>query len=251
MHGSGFGGIQCGACESVARALLYVSPMSATTTVTRIACLLLAASGALVACSAAPSLEDEEGVSEGQATRGRDSGSPVFGGTSGSGGNGIDGGSSSSCLKAKTDGTRVPVYLSFVFDKSLSMGGGRFQACGSALKTFFADPKSNGLNASLQFFPLSPLDCSESLYATPRVAMRELPDPSAFGQAIDAEGPNVFSTPTLPALRAAIAYLRTVKANQAAKNGGRVAIVLVTDGEPVGCGSSVSSVSKEVANVKD
>ncbi|MFO0680340.1 MAG: vWA domain-containing protein [Polyangiaceae bacterium] len=223
--------------RAVRAALVVVAPLAGIGT-------------AATACSDAPTAFDDETTSS--ATRGTSKGTkggkettPTFGGSSAS-----DGGVTGACVKAKSDGARVPTYLAFVFDKSLSMGGGRFQACGAALKSFFGDAKSNGISASLQFFPLSSLDCSDGLYATPRVSMRELPDPNAFSKAIDSEGPNTFSTPALPAIRASIQYLRGVQKAQVGKTGAKYAIVLVTDGQPLGCGSSVSSVSTEVAAVK-
>jgi hypothetical protein len=103
------------------------------------------------------------------------------------------------------------------------------------------------MSASLQFFPLSAFDCREELYATPRVSMRKLPDGQAFATAIDAEGPNTLGTPALPALKAAYAYLKG--ARQGAPAGTRTIAVLVTDGVPISCGSTVDSVSRAAAEV--
>ena len=68
--------------------------------------------------------------------------------------------------------------------------------------------------------------------------MTSLPN-GAFGTAIGNTSPGG-TTPTLPAIEGAIAYAQQVKAGLT--DNGKVAIVLVTDGDPNGCQSSVSNV---------
>ena len=75
--------------------------------------------------------------------------------------------------------------------------------------------------------------------------MRALPDSSTFAAAMKANSPGG-NTPTLPALTGAIQYAQSVEnANPLDK----VAVVLVTDGEPNDCNSTVNAVANEAASV--
>lgn len=140
------------------------------------------------------------------------------------------------------------VDLVFLVDRSGSMGDGvngdrtkKWDPVTSALKTFFADPKSKGLRASLEFFPADGNDvCNSSGYYFPAKEMTPLPA-TDFVSAIDAIAPKG-ETPTLPAIIGVIDY---VVDQMATSPSDRAAIVLVTDGEPAGCESSVKNVSTE------
>jgi len=189
----------------------------------------------LVACGSAPI--DEEVTSGGVS----------IAGTLGSSSGAIPA-DAPACVKLQTAATNVPVFLSFVFDKSLSMNFGKYEACAKGLKTFFADANTSGVQASLQFFPLSTLDCNVGHYKKPRVTMRNLPDTKTFSDAFDADGPNTLGTPMLPALRASIDYVKSFKGQAP---GAVAAVVLVTDGEPFGCldggTPAVAAAAKEAA----
>ncbi len=155
----------------------------------------------------------------------------------------------SACATSSSSAENVPVYLAFVFDRSTSMlDTGKWDASKAALTSFFTSSVTLGINASLQFFPLSK-SCSATPYATPAVAMHALPDDGAFASALDATTPDG-ETPTLPALTGAMTYAKNVRAS--IHDGGRVAVVLVTDGEPNGCASTIDSVAKLARdNAKD
>jgi uncharacterized protein YegL len=159
-----------------------------------------------------------------------------------------DGGAGSSdltkCATSSATPTPVPVSLVFIFDKSGSMDqDSKWTSCQSGLTSFFADPASAGLSASLQFFPLNN-ECNVPTYAAPAVAMRALPDSTSFANAMSANSPNG-GTPTLPALTGAIEYAQSVQKTSPAD---KVAVVLVTDGEPNDCNSSVNNVATEAAS---
>ncbi|MFZ5894645.1 MAG: vWA domain-containing protein [Myxococcota bacterium] len=180
----------------------------------------------------------------------------TFGGASaGSTGGGTSIGGS--CGSQSSQAEVVPVYLAFVFDVSGSMGKGdqpwhnkslKWDPVVAATKAFFIDSASQGLNASLTFFPTgSNSQCSQSSYRNPDVPMTALPS-TVFGKAIDAVGAQSWrgGTPTLAALQGVIS---TLKGNLMAK-AGRYAIVLVTDGYPQGCSDdSISSVVSAVSAV--
>jgi Mg-chelatase subunit ChlD len=139
------------------------------------------------------------------------------------------------------------VNLVFMLDDSGSMGlldrpehdpTRRWIPVTTALKAFFADPDSSGMNASLTFFPVDrqshpadapPNACDPLTYETPVVSRRPLPDPTSFAQAIAAITPDESGTPMRPALEGALAQAR---AAAAASDGAQSVVVLVTDGVP-------------------
>jgi hypothetical protein len=191
----------------------------------------------VVACSGdGSSFPNGDGSGNGS---GKDGGAVVFGtADSGSGS-----GDLSQCATSTATPNPVPVSLVFIFDKSGSMDDdSKWTSCQSGLTSFFADKGSSGLSASLQFFPLSN-ECGVGGYAAPAVAMRALPDSTTFATAMSANQPGG-NTPTLPALTGAIQYAQSV---QSANPGAKVAVVLVTDGEPNDCNSTVNAVANEAA----
>jgi len=147
-------------------------------------------------------------------------------------------GTGSACVSEVASAELAPTNLVFIYDKSGSMGDAatgfdpskKWIPVGTGLKEFFADGYSKTLRASLQFFPLND-DTIETTcaypYAQPTVALTSASD-AAFTQAIDATHPSG-GTPTLPALRGAIAYARQVATD---RPGDKTAVVLVSDGEP-------------------
>ena len=152
---------------------------------------------------------------------------------------------SSACVTSKAQGEGVPAFLVFMFDRSGSMNdNSKWTSCASGLKAFFADPNAQGLGASLAFFPqhiggATNASCTAGDYTTPTVPMTALPNGVQFATAID--GTQLENdTPTLPALGGAIAYAQQVSAT---KKGAKVAIVLVTDGQPNKCNSTVQAVA--------
>jgi hypothetical protein len=177
-------------------------------------------------------------------------GSTSSGGSDGSGATGSGG--VESCAAANQQAELAPVYLVFLLDESGSMGDGKngkraekWDPVTSALKAFFADPESAGITASLSLFPLNkntgtgaadqskPADCAASAYVTPEVPPTALPDDKTFAAAIaKIDPPNEFGTPTFPALSGTIEYAESLLKDDATR---KVAIVMVTDGEPYGC----------------
>ena len=157
-------------------------------------------------------------------------------------GKGGDGGVSNPCATASATPTPLPVSLVFMFDKSGSMSeNAKWPSCQQGLSAFFGDPSSVGLSASIQFFPQNSNQCSSSIYQTPTVAMHTLPDAADFNNAMKANSPGG-ETPTLPAMTGAIAYAQQIQKQQSI---GKVAVVLVTDGQPNVCGSTMQAVSVE------
>jgi hypothetical protein len=182
----------------------------------------------------------------GSSGSGTSSGSGSGGGASSGGLFGDDGGGASSggalgdaaCVTSNVGADAVPVMLVFMFDRSGSMADqSKWTSCSQGLDAFFSDPNSKGLLASLQFFAQAK-ECQAASYQTPLVPMQPLPSPS-FTSAIAGVSPNG-GTPTLPALQGAIAYAQQ---NQTINPNSKVAVVLVTDGDPNDCNSTVADVS--------
>jgi hypothetical protein len=161
----------------------------------------------------------------------------------------------SACAAFTSAATRPPAYLVFVYGRSLGMNDPigdttKWAACKTAFGSFFADPASAGIQASLTFFPkdsASSADaCSNTTYATPEVTMRALPDATAYAGAFAAGVSKSSGIPTLAAEQGAIAYALQLKAGPA--HDGKIAIVLVTDGDPQSCdGNDVTAVATSAA----
>lgn len=217
----------------------------------------------VAACSgAAPSSAFGEklapGPQPGGGSAGADAGSespgPSLGGDFADAGGSQPGPSVTACATATAAAQGLPVYLVFMFDRSGSMKfnpspNNKWDACVSGLDSFFADPGSGGIHASIQVFPYKTNECASSTYETPIVDVTALPDgTNALKNALAANGPQPsYGTPTLPALRGAIAHAQAVQAGL--KNGEKVAVVLVTDGDPNDCNSTPQNVAAAAAAV--
>lgn len=148
------------------------------------------------------------------------------------------------CKTEQVAASMLPTHLVFVFDVSGSMGAGdeawhdktlKWDPVVAATKGFFADSSSQGISASLTFFPTNDdaTKCVSNTYAKPVVPMTPLPSP-AFGQVIDKRAPDGYGTPTLPAITGALAYIHA----QQSVTPGKYVLVMATDGYPQGCGDS-------------
>jgi Mg-chelatase subunit ChlD len=207
--------------------------------------MVAVAAGSLAACGSSPAGSDFHGRSSDRGENGStETGSGQFGGNEGTNG-GVNGTGKPACATASAEGAALPVYLVFMYDRSGSMDqNNKWSSTRTAMESFFASPTASNMNASLAFFPQT--NCNPALYSAPTVAMRALPDASTFRNAIGGTGPQG-ATPTLPAVQGAIQYAQSVQ--QSITNGGKVAVVLVTDGLPDGCGSTPQNVAAEAARV--
>jgi hypothetical protein len=192
------------------------------------------------------------------------------GGFGTSGGNGANAGATSvpggdagqACAIASSAVELEPVHLAFAFDVSGSMGKGdeewhdktlKWDPVVLATRTFFEDPASSGLTASLTFFPEDGDDderCVEAAYTEPDVEMTPLPS-SDFAAAIDAIEPMSSDdwrggTPTAWVMRGTLSFVEAYRDDHP----GRFAIVLVTDGYPQGCDEADDTIEAVVAEVE-
>lgn len=151
----------------------------------------------------------------------------------------------SACATASDGAELQPISLVFMIDRSGSMKEDdgvstidvRWNPVKSGLSTFFGDPASKNISASIAFFPIggnSPT-CDSTKYQQAVVPTTQLPNAAAFSSAFNT-GPSG-KTPTEPALQGAIDAAKGVKAQ-----GKNVAVVFATDGEPNGCDSDPAGV---------
>jgi hypothetical protein len=207
-----------------------------------------------VACGSGGSSQFGDGNTLGDGTQNGGGGNGGgFGGASSGSPGGVTPGSACATSSAATNAP--PIHLVFMFDRSGSMKfnpqpNNKWDACTTGLKSFFGDPSSANFFASMQVFPSDGGNtCNVSAYQNYLVPEVTLPDSAGkLGAALDANGPQPnFGTPTLPAMKGAIGYAQGVKAKLT--NGEKVAVVLVTDGEPNDCNSNPQNVAAEAATV--
>jgi hypothetical protein len=157
-----------------------------------------------------------------------------------------------SCASTTQKAELKPLNLLVLLDRSGSMGDGvngdrtlKWDPVTAGLTAFFAAPASQGVFASLHLFPFAGSDvCNPSAYYSATVPLTALPA-TAFSGPIAAATPGG-NTPTRPAILGVIDLARELKAKDPAT---ATAIVLVTDGEPDFCNSSVDNVAFEVQKV--
>ena len=104
-----------------------------------------------------------------------------------------------------------------------------------AINQFFMDPGSAGIGVGVQFFGS---DCNASYYATPRVGIGDLPGHTGTLQAAFPLAP-FEGTATVPAMQGAVQHAREWTAQNPDS---KTVVLLVTDGLPDDCGSTVQGV---------
>jgi hypothetical protein len=144
------------------------------------------------------------------------------------------------CVGSLYTGQPVGLDIFIMFDVSGSMATKddgttmRIDAVRGAIKQFLQAPESAGLGVGIGYFGTQPLSCGCTSckpddYATPSVAVGELPgQATSLLSSLDAAKPTG-ETPTGAALRGSCRYARQVAA---ARPGHDMVILLVTDGEP-------------------
>jgi hypothetical protein len=113
----------------------------------------------------------------------------------------------------------------------------RWDAFTNAVNGFVAAPTNAGVGVGIGFFP-GAANCDPVGYAMPDVPIAALPDNAmAISNAIAANIPNG-GTPTLPALTGALDYAKAYTMNTPGRT---AAVLLVTDGVPNGCNSTIDA----------
>lgn len=195
-------------------------------------------------------------------------GSGGAGGT-GSSGNGVffDGGLSdadasttippdAACATSTTQAGLRPVDMYILFDRSASMTyKSKWNLATAALTAFFQDPASAGLNVALRFFPGNGCDkdtCDPAACSAPLVPLGQLTSSPAPADAQEQALVSASSgaTPSLhettgggTPLSAALAGAEDwATATLTARPSDKVAVILVSDGEPNGCDMSYAHI---------
>jgi hypothetical protein len=167
----------------------------------------------------------------------------------------LDAGDAGSCVPTYVNADAKTLNLLILLDKSSSTIGTKWNAAVASLSAFVADPRSAGVRVGLQFFP-RPIDatpaCSVGAYAQLRVPFTALPGGASLIQStLQAASPDGTTTPTYPALAGALLAAANEVAPRAQTDVG--AVLLVTDGEPVGpaplCGGVDPTDPVQIANV--
>jgi hypothetical protein len=150
------------------------------------------------------------------------------------------------CAGAVFEGEALPLDLLIMMDRSISMGdsqpeytlpggGTKWDAVRLGFENFFGLPEVQSLNAGIDFFGQD--DCDPQTYSTPEVAIAPITQTApAILSSYEAQAPGG-NTPIGPALEGALIHAYDWKVAHPAAE---VAVVLVTDGVPNGCGPTTS-----------
>ncbi len=191
------------------------------------------------------------------------------------GNSGFAGGLDVVCETVTHTATLRPAVLAFALDVSGSMGqldcpfwhhdpAVKWAPVVDAVKAFFERPDAAVLHASMTLFPASESQCNVASYAVPDVPLTQLPSPR-FGEVLadyEAEvgladytdpmpifgGTWRGGTPTAAALTAVTASLDVARATFPDAS---MAVVLVTDGMPAGCGDDIEHLASVIDAVSD
>ncbi len=209
---------------------------------------VLATLAALGACGGAPAATGGAGGQGGSEGGAGGEGGLSFGGSGGTGGGPVID-ESDACAKAVVVGEPVPVTMFLLFDKSGSMlDDQKWAGAKAALTAFFQNPASAGLRVALRFFPDDGCDapsCDVNACAVPLVDVGELtaspasgdPQQAALVEAVNATSPSG-ETPMYAALAGAEKWaVEHVAPTE------KMAVVLVTDGEPNGCNEDLGAIA--------
>jgi hypothetical protein len=141
----------------------------------------------------------------------------------------------------------APVAIYLVLDNSMSMDSSselstdsKWEEAVDAITTFVNDPNSADIDVAIQYFHPQGVatqadECDGIAHATPAVPAGRLPDhASAIVDSLGSAGPES-NTPTVGALTGATAYCAAFEAQNPDE---QCVVVLVTDGQPNGCGLS-------------
>jgi hypothetical protein len=140
----------------------------------------------------------------------------------------------------------APVALYIMLDNTLSMDemgttASKWEEATSALTSFVEDPASEGIDVAIQYFhPTGGTgqeadECDGAEHATPAVPMGPLPDQAPAIVDSLRSTRTALNTPTGGALTGATKYCDTFQTEHPDE---KCVVILVTDGEPHGCGLS-------------
>jgi uncharacterized protein YegL len=151
------------------------------------------------------------------------------------------------CAKVQAQAEAVPLDIFFQLDTSGSMSGGNISALTTGISNFIVDPKSQGIGASGQHFPIGGFNetCNAAEYQKLAVPWAPLPYPqfASWVKGLQADG----YTPSIPALTGAV---NACKERIAAEKSHTCAVIFVTDGQPEGnCPPTGQAAQQPLGNI--
>lgn len=152
------------------------------------------------------------------------------------------------CVTSQQKAESVPLAMLVLIDRSGSMVGEKWDAATKAIRAFADRSEVVGMKMGIQFFPaLGNTDhCDTASYKNLAVPIAPLPENVIpIQQRLAASAADGGDTPMGPALAGTIDAMRAFIAKEPMHQG---VVILVTDGEPAGCSSSVSSVAATAAS---
>ncbi|MCA9620923.1 MAG: VWA domain-containing protein [Myxococcales bacterium] len=165
-------------------------------------------------------------------------------------GNG-QGGDMDSCADLSVEPQAIPVSMYITVDKSGSMSdNNKWNNARQAFEAFFTSPDADALNVALRFWPDQGCDtsCNVGPCAQPQVPMGSLSDPAheqALIDAFNSKSPGGL-TPMEAALAGAEQYALDWQAT--AEAGGRIVVILLTDGIPTACDQNINNIASYAAD---
>jgi len=150
------------------------------------------------------------------------------------------------CVSESVTGQPVPLALVILLDRSGSMTTEMWASASNAIRSFVDRSEVVGMHVGLQFFPPVAGDqCDPNVYAALSVPMGPLPDNVLpIQQRLMSTTPNG-GTPMGAALEGGILGMRTWLKDAPPHAG---AVILVTDGDPAGCGGGIDAVASIAAS---
>jgi uncharacterized protein YegL len=150
------------------------------------------------------------------------------------------------CATAQQRADPVPLAMIVLVDRSGSMTGEKWEAATKAIRAFADRSEVVGMKMGLQFFPpiSGTTDCASKDFENLAVPVGPLPDNVIPIQQKLAVATVTGSTPMGAGLAGSITAMRSFIANDPMHQG---VVILVTDGEPAGCGGNVSAVAATAA----
>jgi hypothetical protein len=144
-----------------------------------------------------------------------------------------DSGLGDGCASAVASGELVPLDMLILLDRSGSMtSNAKWDSARTAIKGF-ADSVSGSINLGLTYFPaMSGDDCTAASYNAPDVAILPLPANAAAIKQSLTDAVTTGTTPMRPALEGTVTAMLNQLGQFPLHQG---ILVLVTDGDPVGC----------------
>ena len=170
----------------------------------------------------------------------------------GSGGDdGTGGDDGNNCADLKFEPEAIPVSMFITVDKSGSMdSNNKWNNAKAAFIDFFTAPEADDLNVALRFWPDGGCDtsCNVNACAQAQVPMGSLADPAheqALITTFNSKNPGGL-TPMEAALAGAEQYALDWQAQ--AEAGGRIVVILLTDGLPTACNENINVISSYAAD---